>query len=129
MKIKTLEEYVLNELDRKDDEILELKEAINERDGQLASALAKLGDAEELLSTAKELVAKHFVLRTRSKYDTDSTVERIETEGVPYLSVAGYELKTPNAGYLKIRDLLLRLGMRVEEGHEPVWKENAWPSR
>ena len=114
-EIKTLEQYVLAELEKREAQIAHLQIAIQ----NLESTIDYQSENLRLLKEIQKFVRNHVTIVTKGKYDGESTIERIDMGNVPhqiYEFSRGDELDM----FLRIRDVLIELGAKVEEGHTLV---------
>lgn len=114
-EIKTLEEYVLNQIEEKDNKIVELTSTIDGLKKEIAERDSKL----KLLDEVQEFVHKHVKVVTRSAFDSEYVKERI-TMTVDRELVSNYDTPQEFARYKKLRDFALKLGAKIEESHELV---------
>lgn len=109
----TLEEYAVKKIEELEGEVADLKESLEKVQEELDSK-------DRLLERAKEFVGASFSLGPRSgQWDTEATLERISFD-MRRPSLKTYDDGFEKEGYFKTRDLLLDLGMKVDEGYEPI---------
>ena len=114
-EIRTLEQYILAELENKKAQIAHLQIGMEELERTIERQSEKL----RLLKEIQKFICNHVTIVTRGKYDGESTIERIDIGNVPhqiYEFSRGEELDM----FLKIRDVLIELGAKVEDGHTLV---------
>lgn len=112
----TLEEYAVKKIEELEGEVADLKES-------LEKAQEELENKNRLLEKAKKFVSSAFSLSPRNEqWDTEATLERISFD-MRRPSLKTYDEGFEREVYFKTRDLLLDLGMRVDEGYEPIKEE------
>ena len=114
-EIKTLEQYVLAQLESRNAQIAQLQIGRE----HLESTIERQSEDLRLLKEIGKFVRNHVTIVTRGKYDGESTIERIDMGNVPhqiYEFSRGDEIDM----FLRIRDVLIKLGAKVEEGHTLV---------
>lgn len=112
----TLEEYAVKKIEELEGEVADLKES-------LEKAQEELENKDRLLEGAKKFVSASFSLSPRNEqWDTEATLERISFD-MSKPSLKTYDDGFGKESYFKTRDLLLDLGMKVDEGYEPIKEE------
>lgn len=114
-EIKTLEEYILRELDNKDKSIEELNAAIKDLKKTIDSQSKMLKQLDEI----KKFMSDYVTIITRGNYDGDSTIEKIDMGNIPDHIYKFSSDKEVN-DFIKIRDMFIELGAKVDKNHTLV---------
>lgn len=120
-EIKTLEEYILRELDNKDKSIELLNATIEDLRKTIDSQSKKLKQLNEI----RKFISDHVTIITRGNYDGDSTIEKIDMANIPDHIYKFSSDKEVN-DFIKIRDMFIELGAKVDKDHtliEPVKRD------